>query len=323
MPYISRLDHAVEDSSDANVCTSAASMHAAVALTDDDDLYRLATSMQTHPVTLEQQPEQSTNRYKNPQSEGGSLAFAVKVPASESTGHQPNLESAVAGVGDALRRLEQRQTAIREKLTSPQSARELLLAPIELSSDDSVASDEAARRDLHVAVCLTPSSSQPEGAVEPESSVRPDEQLAVLQALVDGPFDGDVPEELLPQAGYLVEILTQDIEQDIAGTDHEFDCLGGAVKPPAERPHRPHVNTAIIVHDKPYPIGADTSAAPLSRAIAPTNPLSDHFFDDVPSEVFVRATWLRPSSSDVEGNRSESCWTWEGIVIWIRGIERG
>jgi hypothetical protein len=323
MPYISRLDHAVEDSSDANVCTSAASMHAAVALTDDDDLYRLATSMQTHPVTLEQQPEQSTNRYKNPQSEGGSLAFAVKVPASESTGHQPNLESAVAGVGDALRRLEQRQTAIREKLTSPQSARELLLAPIELSSDDSVASDEAARRDLHVAVCLTPSSSQPEGAVEPESSVRPDEQLAVLQALVDGPFDGDVPEELLAQAGYLSKLLTQDIAQDTAGTDHEFECLGGAVKPPAERPHRPHVNAARIVHDTPYPIGADASAAPLSRTIAPTNPLSDRFFDDIPSEVFLRATWLRPSSSDVEGNRSESCWTWEGIVIWIRGIERG
>jgi hypothetical protein len=51
--------------------------------------------------------------------------------------------------------------------------------------------------------------------------------------------------------------------------------------------------------------------------------LSDHFFDDVPSEVFVRATWLRPSSSDVEGNRSESCWTPERIVIWIEGIERG
>lgn len=319
MPLISRHGGSIQGSPNADIGTPAASMQAADPFTDDESCYRFAQSMQTSPFVLDQHAEKSIQRNKEPHSESASLAFDVKATASESTGRRTNIEAAVVGVRDAIERLQQAQTILREKLALPQSARELLRAPRELSFDDSIVSDEAACRDP--VPILTPSSSAApspsEDVTEPAFPVCADEKLAIPQAHVDG----DIREEPLLQAACLSGNSERNIVKDAGGMPHVFRRLGGAVKPPVKRPHLPRVDTTNIRPLTMYPAGADTTAAPLSCTTAPTNPLSDRFYDGVPSEVFIRAEWLRASSSDGEGNRSESCWTWEGVEIWIQGIE--
>lgn len=317
MPSILHLDHAIAESSHANIGTPAASMQAPVPITGDDDFCRLATPVQETEVTLKQRLQQSEQRGREPHSEYDSLAIEVKAPVPESMGCRSNTESAVAGLGNALQRLEQEQTALREKLALPQSARDLLLAPCELSSDDSIVLDGAARRER--AICPTPSSSSAElgGIAEPAFSAQPDERCAVLQAR----NESGVREELLRQATRPGEDLAQDVTQHAGEASNDFGCVGGAVKLPAAK--RSHIDTSDARPDMPYPTETDASAAPLHCTAAPTNPLSDRFFDDMPSDVFFNAQWLLASPSDIEGDRPDSRWTWADIGVWIEGIECG
>lgn len=157
---------------------------------------------------------------------------------------------------------------------------ELLRAPRELSFDDSIVSHEATRRDP--VSFLTPSSlaapSPWEDVIEPVFSVCADEKLAVPQAHADG----DTGEESLLQAACVSGNSTRDVVKDVGGMPHVFRRLGGAVKLPVKRPHLPRVDSTNIRPLTMYPAGADTTAAALSCTTAPTNPLSERFYDGVP-----------------------------------------